>query len=156
MKLVRGTNKLEKKSASFSANVTRFIRVLSLYQAGGKHNHIGWVSSMKHIISVPFLCFSISKSTLYHPFSSWKISFPAHLGCTLLLLGQSIKVSQNAIFFIQSHMGGGVRGDQLEFLERSLEGGKKLLISHCSYDGDEPFNMTPEVWDVGLVDDGTE
>ena len=42
-------------------------------------------------------------------------------------------------------MGGGVSGDQLEFLEMSLEGvGKKLLISHCSYDGEEPFSITPE------------
>ena len=56
-----------------------------------------------------------------------------------------VTVSQNAMFSIQSHMGGGVSGDQLEFLERSLDGGKKLLISHCSYDGEELFNMTPEV-----------
>ena len=49
------------------------------------------------------------------------------------------------MFSTQSHMGGGVSGDQLEFLEISLEGGKKLLMSHCSYDGEEPFNITPEV-----------
>ena len=53
-------------------------------------------------------------------------------------------------------MGGGVSGDQLEFREMSLDGGKKLEMSHCSYDGEDPFNITPEVCEVGLVLDGTE